>query len=941
MGEKIVVGAPINHGLQNYRTAFVIDNDSFPLLNNAYTWRGRVKRKRGTSYLGRLERYFDSTKTYYSSIATTTLDGSGQANILTAFGLEAKGQIVQGSVTITDTTSSTVYTDPTQDGYLTPTGTSGPNTIHYSSGQISIPSASGNTIEVQFNYYPCRPVLGLKDVELAADPLTLTPIEVDPVQFPSTLAFDDRYAYVISNIYPFSIYDVSFYKNPPTSGGYTQKTEPTPLRWNGGDYQQFYSTNYEGSTWVTNGINVPFTVTSIGMQYKPIATVTVVSATQATLNIVGHNLVVGDFVFVNEVTATTGINFQTGYVITVTDSDNVIVEFPQAAIATNGTGGICQYLTNTADSSKDCIRFYDGDPTNGSTTAPTFTTGKGWVNYAPPLCQSPASIGNLPPAIYYLAGARLIVPFKDRLLFFGPVVQTAAPGSQVYLPDTIVYSQNGTPYYTCSYTNTPTATVDNPTSPTNVFTPLVVPNDQIATPFAYFFDQTGYGGFLTAGIPQAIVAVSTNEDVLIVGFTRQQTRLIYTGNDIVPFALYSISTEYGSQSSFTSINLDRGVITIGSRGIILTSQVSCERVDLAIPDQIFQFALKNNGAQRITAQRDFINEWVYFTYPDNEKPWKFPNQTLQYNYRDNSWAIFDEAFTSYGLFRIRQGLTWQTVGLRFPTWSEWNEPWNAGSSTLLQPLVIAGNQQGFIVFRDEGTAESISLRIESVSANTIQSTNHCLDSGDYIVIEGCTGSVAAELNGKIFKVGTATDNSFTISPNITAGSYFGGGVIKRMYVPKIQTKQFPISWQLARKTRIGMQQYLLTTTANGQITVQLFLSTAAAQAFNQGAIVPSLLSQNNSLVYSDILYTCPESVNLGLTPYQSNLQQITTISGSSVSSPQSQMWHRMNTSLIGDTVQMGFTLSDAQMRDTNFNSQFEEIELHGFVIDVTPSQILA
>ena len=138
-----------------------------------------------------------------------------------------------------------------------------------------------------------------------------------------------------------------------------------------------------------------------------------------------------------------------------------------------------------------------------------------------------------------------------------------------------------------------------------------------------------------------------------------------------------------------------------------------------------------------------------------------------------------------------------------------------------------------------------------------------------------------------------------------------------------------------------MQQYLLTTTANGQITVQLFLSTAAAQAFNQGAIVPSLLSQNNSLVYSDILYTCPESVNLGLTPYQSNLQQITTISGSSVSSPQSQMWHRMNTSLIGDTVQMGFTLSDAQMRDTNFNSQFEEIELHGFVIDVTPSQILA
>jgi len=55
---------------------------------------------------------------------------------------------------------------------------------------------------------------------------------------------------------------------------------------------------------------------------------------------------------------------------------------------------------------------------------------------------------------------------------------------------------------------------------------------------------------------------------------------------------------------------------------------------------------------------------------------------------------------------------------------------------------------------------------------------------------------------------------------------------------------------------------------------------------------------------------------------------------------QAQLWHRMNTSLIGDTVQLGFTMSDAQMRDVNFKNQFSEIELHGFVLDVTPSQLL-
>jgi hypothetical protein len=58
-------------------------------------------------------------------------------------------------------------------------------------------------------------------------------------------------------------------------------------------------------------------------------------------------------------------------------------------------------------------------------------------------------------------------------------------------------------------------------------------------------------------------------------------------------------------------------------------------------------------------------------------------------------------------------------------------------------------------------------------------------------------------------------------------------------------------------------------------------------------------------------------------------------------SQQQQIWHRINTSLLGDTVQVGITLNDAQMRDPNFGSQFEEIELHSIVIDVQPSQVLA
>ena len=67
--------------------------------------------------------------------------------------------------------------------------------------------------------------------------------------------------------------------------------------------------------------------------------------------------------------------------------------------------------------------------------------------------------------------------------------------------------------------------------------------------------------------------------------------------------------------------------------------------------------------------------------------------------------------------------------------------------------------------------------------------------------------------------------------------------------------------------------------------------------------------------------------------YQTNLQAPT-------SAEQAQIWHRISTSLLGDTVQLGFTMNDAQMRDPTLSNQFAEIELHAAILDVSPSQVL-
>lgn len=916
MGEKIVVG-PINSGLRTDRTPFVIDNDSFPAIINAYQWRGRVKRKRGTSLLGRLDRYFSSTSTSYSSTATITLSGGGAGNLVTGFSLQTNSNIVPGSVSITDTTTSIVYTDPSMDGTLSPSGS-----INYATGAITILAAAGHAISVVMRYYPDLPVMGLVDFT--------KPIS----QFPQSIAFDTVYAYNILNVFPYNIYSVSFYKNPASNTyvDYVRKSVSTPTTWNGQDYQQFWTTNYQGAMWETNGVSVPFSVTNVGMQYKEIDNVVITSAGPPAiveLTIMAHGLSIGDFVFINEVVGNTGINFQTGYVTNVGDVDTVTVELPNATIGGSySSGGIAQYLTNRSDTTKDCLRWYDGDPTNGSASTPVLNGTQGWVNFAPPLSNLPYSISDLPAQQYYLVGAKLIVPFKDRLLFFGPVIQTSSAGSQIYLPDTVVYSQNGTPYYTCSFTG-------DPLKATTVFNPILVPTNQTATAGAYWEDQTGFGGFLQAGIDQPIISVSSNQDVLVVGFTTTQTKLVYTGNDVVPFNFFTINSELGTDSQFSTVNMDKGSLTRGNRGFIITTQVESRRIDLDIPDQVFQIKLTENGAERVCSQRDFVNEWIYFTYPSNMLNYKFPNQTLLYNYRDESWSIFNEAYTTYGSFRKQDGFTWATVGLKYNIWNDWNDPWNAGTSTLLQQEVIAGNQHGFVLVKDEGTGEGNSLYIRNITNTTVTSPSHTLNQGDYIVISGCLGTIGPFVNDKIFSVGTTTTDTFTINPLITgSGTYLGGGVIKRMYVPFIQSKQFPVAWNLARKTRLGVQQYLFTTTQSSQIQLLIYLSQNGDSPYNVGPLVPSSVSVNNSLIYSTILYTCPESTNLGLTPSNINLQMVTA-------EQQQQIWHRINTSLIGDTVQVAFTMSDEQMRDEDFSNQFAEIEFHAMILDCSPSMLLS
>jgi hypothetical protein len=658
------------------------------------------------------------------------------------------------------------------------------------------------------------------------------------------------------------------------------------------------------------------------------------------------------------------------YVVTFTDDEGA----PENV--TFSGNGIVQMLTNESYLD-DGIKWYDGDPTDG-TGLPT-SGSKGWVNFAPPLSNTVVSINNLPQERYYLVGALMIYAFKDRLLFFSPYIQ-AVGGNAIQLRDTVIWSWNGTPYY-------------------NKLTPF----NQTYDIKSYYVDQTGLGGYLSSGLDQNIVTLDFNQDVLLIGFTSTQTRFVYTGDDINPFLFFGINFEYGAFSTFASITMDAGALTVGPYGIVKTDQQNTQRIDLEIPDQVFQIQQIDNGAARVNAIRDFYREWITFTYPTGASQGSdnliFPNRTFFYNYREGTWAIFKESYTCQGSYRSSVGFTWDTIP--YPTWDDWNTTWDSGVTYANFASIIAGNAQGYVLIKDEeSTNEAPSGTILSINGLIVSSTDHCVEADDYLYITGCLGITSlngtivqvdevidrntfkidtlpvtkqssitgitqanpcvvttsntfqvgdyvtisgvvgmVQLNGNTYRVDAATSTTITLNVNSTtftayssggtiSTAYMGLGTFSRLSVPDFRTKQFNPYWDQGKKVRLQSQKYLFDFTQSGQVTINIYLNQNDADAWNN----PEIADDPNGLIYSQIVYTCPESTNLGLTPANTNLQMPTAKN-------QQQIWHRMNTSLLGDTFQIGVTLSESQMKDPYLAQA--EISCHAIQATVSPSAMLS
>jgi hypothetical protein len=718
---------------------FLLPDDAYPELFNAYQYRGVIRKKGGTQLLG---------EGRLGVFNPTLVAARGGANTTVAVSL-AGAPIEPGSIVITDGT--TTFTDNGTSGFTITGGTGTVNTpTNYTTGAIDITFTTANLGAAITGRY-------LKVIDDFSQCMGLCIREINQTNNNGLIAFDRKYSYQFSNTTG-QFDNISTYKRG------TSQTTDNSVTWNGTDYQFFDYCNFQKAFFETNNVpgNHTYIITAITQAGSAVVTTSA-----------ANNFAVGDVVYFNNVGGMTEINNLQG-VVTVAGNP-FTVNINSTGFTAYSAGGIAWSQTLSKSAGGDGIRWYDGT---------------GWVNFNPPLDASTAPV--------ILQGALLLFAYKGRMVALSTWESTNSSAA-VNFQQRARYSQLGNIYYG-----------------------LVVPAGNVITTNAFnsWYQSPGLGGFEDAPTAESIISAEFIKDVLVVHFERSTWRLVGTNNQTRPFFWEKINTEIGCEATFSTIPFDKEILSIGSNGVYSCDSVNIERVDQKIPDDVFNFGESNNGINRIHGIRDFYTQYSFWTYvsPDYQTA-KYPNRILAYNYIDGAWADFECHCTAFGYFQNFDDLTWTGCN---QTWSSMTQPWNSLSSRAQFPVIVAGNQQGFVftinwVSNSDNfpQSNSVSLVIRSITTavpSVFTVINHNLQNNaleaqedSFVLITG-TGIVA--LDDQIFKVSNVTQNTFTLidstgnSVNNIAG-YVTGGRVTLVDNFEIQTKKFTPFLQSGQKVRIG------------------------------------------------------------------------------------------------------------------------------------------
>lgn len=455
--------------------------------------------------------------------------------------------------------------------------------------------------------------------------------------------------------------------------------------------------------------------------------------------------------------------------------------------------------------------FFTTNFVNTAANPMRYTDGTTWTTFTPAVDASNS-----------LFSARILIPYYGRLLALN-TWEGASVGAAVNIFNRCRFSQIGNP----------------------------VAAD------AWRSDQFGKGGFLDAPTNEAITSARFIKNTLLVSFENSTWQLRYVGEYGLPFIWERVAADLGSESTFSTVFFDRGVLMVGDKAIIRGDSSEVDRIDLNIPDQIFKFKNSNNGVKRVWGARDYQRELVFWNYADaeansiSETGIVFPNRMLVFNYRNNTWAIFRDNVTAIGTFQLENNILWDS---QIVFWDDESITWDDFFSQTLFPAITIGNQEGFVHLYGYKTPDDPSLSITDIDLSgpiTITSINHNLETGEIIYLtdlqflnNSTFEPLTTNLNEELYRVRVVDADTFVISkwdfftkmykedfsftPDPSQALYIGGGQITLFPKLEVQTKDFNIYQTSGLQTKLSYIDFLLSSTPSAAMSIQLNMNSSPA-----------------------------------------------------------------------------------------------------------------
>lgn len=836
-GYKPIKIAAFETGLVKERPEFLLVNDAFTELENAYLWRQTIRKKSGKSLVGRLRRCY-TEKTFFLTdaspwsfnllveqgyISAATVAGSPPVVITTpyAHNLENGDTIVISEVagalggdlngneyTVANVSTTTFEITETTANAYTSGGfwfsndslTSEPDAqIQCGSFEMTI---GGETITddgagVLTGNTGSRDIT---DIDISGSPTLVVTTDT-----PHGLANGE--SITISGVNGALGGDLNgnSYTVANVAASTFEITQATANAYTGGGTYTVYTPASGTINYATGAVTLTHdhgtgTATTISYCYYP------------GLPVMGLRLRELNFVNIEDLVA-----FDTKYAYELASG-----AFRELVAGTQWNGSDSDFFWSVnywVDASQNKL-FWVGNGTAPATLDPIrYYNGTAWTDFTPYL--DTAGMAGSP----ILWQAKVFLPFRGRMLMFN-TWEGSTTGNAVNYKQRIRWSQIGTPINQAANGSW----------------------DSVAV---------GKGGFLDIPTSQDIIGAGFVRDNLVVFCERSTWVLRYTGRKFQPFEIEKVNTELGAESTFSLINFDTSLVGIGDKRIVSCDSFKCEPIDIKIPDFAIRIKNDNNGPSRVQGIRDIPKRLVYWAYPDSDhnqtSQGTYPAKRLVYNYEEDSWAIFRDSLTCMGTRWLVSDKTWNDFAETTDNWISWekaNFTWQDLQKN--QPVIIGGNQQGYVHDLDSQTQNSPSLFITAITADgstitSITMPNHNLDEFDIIEVSGIPAGTgyATAMNNQVFKVTPTGVDTVTLKywnatdlewqPFVTAEeTYLGCGQAAVIDNFKITTRKFE-HLDEGQKIQVGHIDTLFADTQSGDVTLRVFVDYLDTEPVNDGS----------------------------------------------------------------------------------------------------------